>query len=194
MADKTKDAQTQKEKDPQSGGKDSGFEEKCEEYKNDLKRLAAEFDNYKKRTQKQSEISRQLGREDVLVQMLTLSDEFEQALKHSKGGEDANEGLLLLSKKLSAIISSFNVEEIICGGEPDPNFHEAMLQVPGEPKGKICEVLRKGYKIGGRLLRPAQISVYSGEKNGNDKEKKTNRAPGSESGGENPDGGKGVKK
>ena len=139
---------------------------KCEEYKNDLKRLAAEFDNYKKRVQNDSQLSRKLGREDVLLPILTLSDEFAQALEHTKSQQE-KEGFTLLSKKLASLISAFGVEEVKCSGEPNPNEQEVMLQIPGEPAGQICQVLRKGYKIGGRLLRPAQVSVYSGEKNGN---------------------------
>jgi len=131
-----------------------------------LRRLAAEFDNYKKRVQSQSEASRQLGREDVLLPFLALSDEFSYAIEHSSKQE--KHGLELLSKKLNSLIHSFGVEEIKCENEPNPHEHEVMLQVSGPNEGRICQVLRKGYKINGRLLRPAQVSVYSGEINGNE--------------------------
>lgn len=155
------------------------LQKKCEEYENDVQRLAAEFDNYKKRIDKQSQVLRQLGREDVLIELLTLSDEFSQALEHSKTDKDARHGLELLAKKLNSTISSFDVEEVKCDGEPNPNLHEVMLQVPGKKEGTICEVLRKGYKIGERLLRPAQVSVYLGEQDekNDDTKKKTNDRP-----------------
>ena len=142
---------------------DSDLAKKCEEYKNDLQRLAAEFDNYKKRVEKQFQVSRQIGREDVLLELLSLCDEFSQALANSKTDKDALEGLKMLAKKMNLTISAFGIEEIACNKEPDPNFHEVILQVPGKNKGEICTIFRKGYKVGGRLLRPAQVSVYSGE-------------------------------
>ena len=141
---------------------------KCEEYKNDLLRLAAEFDNYKKRAAKDAQILRQIGREDAILQFLAIKDELASALAHAQksGDEHAKKGLELLVKKIDSAFASLGVEEIKCEGEPDHNFHEAMLAVEGNPEGKIAQVLRKGYTIAGRLLRPAQVSVYSGEKNG----------------------------
>ncbi|MFH1306621.1 MAG: nucleotide exchange factor GrpE [Candidatus Micrarchaeota archaeon] len=147
--------------------KEGNLEKKCKEYENDLKRIAAEFDNYKKRVEKEKQMARQIGKEDVLLQLLVLRDEFDSALLHKKD----DDGMKLLSKKLNSIISSSGVREIPCSGNINPHFHEVMMQVPGGNEEEIAKVLRKGYLVGERLLRPAQVSVYSGKKENVDEKK-----------------------
>ncbi len=156
--DKSNATQQQK-----NGNQTIGDAKKCEEYKNDLKRLAAEFDNYKKRIASQSDASRLVGQAQVLSELLVLTDEFSHAVEHEKISNETlkdNFGIMLLYKKLSSILNSFNVKEINCDGILDPNVHEVMFQVNGKPEGKICQVLRKGYLFNQKLLRPAQVSVY----------------------------------
>ncbi|PIT84821.1 nucleotide exchange factor GrpE [Candidatus Micrarchaeota archaeon CG10_big_fil_rev_8_21_14_0_10_45_29] len=140
-------------------------QEQLNQYIHDLKRLAAEFDNYKKRVEKEKLLAKEEGQARVLLQLLTLSDEFDSALSHIKNSKDAaaQEGFDLLSKKLAQILSSFSVREIKCEGAADPHKHDAILQVPGGDEGKIAQVLRKGYMVGEYLLRPAQVSVYAGK-------------------------------
>ncbi|MFN3910058.1 MAG: nucleotide exchange factor GrpE [Candidatus Anstonellaceae archaeon] len=135
----------------------------CEEYKNDLKRLAAEFDNYKKRTTKEIEQAFELGKLDVLNHFLDIYQEVLISLEpiNSSGEvEKIKEGLKILQKKLSNLLTFYNIEEIDCSGEPDPHLHEVILKVDGEPDGHIAKVIKKGYTINGKLLRPAKVSIY----------------------------------
>jgi molecular chaperone GrpE len=137
--------------------------EKCEEYKNDLQRLAAEFDNYKKRMQNQIFNYQQLGKEEVLNQLLDIYQEVMIALdeKNLQGDIKAvKKGLELIKQKILNLLDQYKIKEIPCNGEPDPNLHEVILQVEGEPDGHIAQVIKKGYLINGKLLRPAIVSVY----------------------------------
>jgi len=169
--EKTPDKAKEKE-EPHAGEKTSAAkndlqaaQEQLNQHINDLKRLAAEFDNYKKRVEKEKLLAKEEGQARVLLQLLSLNDEFDSALAHIRASKDAaaQEGIQLLSKKLSQILSSFSVREITCSGLPDPHRHDIILQVPGGEEGKIAGILRKGYMVGEYLLRPAQISVYAGE-------------------------------
>ncbi len=144
---------------------------KLAEYENDLKRLAAEFDNYKKRVEKEKFQARAHGKAEALAPFIDMAETFEKALEHAekKEGGSMKEGLVLLHRKLNSIFSSMNVREIECRGWPNPAYHEVMLQVSGKPAGEIAQVLRKGYVMGERVLRPAQVAVYMEEKNGEEK-------------------------
>ena len=139
---------------------------KLAEYENDLRRLAAEFDNYKKRAEKEKQAARLNGRAEALSPFLELMETFEHARNASEKADvkALKEGLHLMQKKLHSILSSSGVREIACHGLPNHAFHDVMLQVPGEPGGEIAQCLRKGYVMGEHVLRPAQVSVFIGEK------------------------------
>ena len=138
---------------------------KLAEYENDLQRLAAEFDNYKKRVDREKLQSRQLGKAEALSPFLDMNEVFEKALAHNGTGDAKamHDGLLMLRKQLQSIFASSGVKEISCAGVPHHAFHEVILQVPGGKSGEIAHVLRKGYVMGEYVLRPAQVSVYIGE-------------------------------
>lgn len=138
--------------------KEDGCEIRLSELETDLKRVAAEFDNYKKRVEREKQQARIFERSYVLSHFLILKDEFEQAASH----EDSD-GLRLLHKKLDSIFKSLEIKEVDCSKDCDHKFHEVMLQVPGGETGKIAQVIRKGYMMGEILLRPAQVSIYSGK-------------------------------
>ncbi len=151
------------------------------EYEDHLKRLAAEFDNYKKRAEKEKQAARSLGKAEALAPFLDMDEVFEKALAHSKSGSsDASnpaasnnssamhDGLMLLHKQLHSIFAHAGVKEISCHGAPNHAYHETIMQVAGGRAGEIAQVLRKGYTMGEFVLRPAQVSVFKGE----EKEKK----------------------
>jgi molecular chaperone GrpE len=154
----------------------AALQAKLAEYENDLKRLAAEFDNYKKRVEKEKFQARAHGKAEALAPFIDMAETFEKALEHAekaeKGAESGGrvgekamrEGVRLLHKKLLSILASAGVREIECNGWPNPAYHEVMLQVSGKPAGEIAQVLRKGYVMGEHVLRPAQVAVYMEEK------------------------------
>lgn len=138
-------------------------EQRAAELEDDLKRLAAEFDNFRKRTMREKEQARTDGRLEVLRSLLTLCDEFEAARTHSVVADEADlrKGIELMDKKLHSTLVSLGAKPIPCEGVPDHRYHEAMLTVVGEPHGHICQVLRQGWMSGDQVLRPAQVSVYA---------------------------------
>lgn len=158
-------------KEKQDEGKPDGecasLNAKLSEYEGDLKRLQAEFENYKKRVEKEKKEWAEYGKAEALRQMLVLADEFDAAAAHS-GNADAKslaKGMGLLHAKLSSILKSMKIEEISCSGFADSSLHDVLMQVEGGEEGKIASVVRKGYRMGGTILRHAQVSVYSGAKN-----------------------------
>jgi molecular chaperone GrpE len=158
MDDKSED---EKKVDAQKKSTDDNIKiDDSDELRDDLKRIAAEFDNYKKRVEREKQQARLFERSHVLSHFLILKDEFEQATAHEK----ESEGLKLLAKKLDSILNSLDVKEVDCSGECDHRFHEVMMQIPGGEQGKIAQVIRKGYLVGDILLRPAQVCIYSGKR------------------------------
>ncbi len=150
---------------------------KLVEYEDHLQRLAAEFDNYKKRVEKEKAAARTHGKAEAMAPFIDMMETFEQALAHaekaSNGAGDAegqtvgskamHDGFKLLHKKLQSIFASLGVREIECKGHPHHAYHEVMLKVSGGRAGEIAQTLRKGYVMGEHVLRPAQVSVYIGE-------------------------------
>ncbi len=153
------------------------------EYENDLKRLAAEFDNYKKRAEKEKSAARMHGKAEAFAPFIDMAETFEKALEHAEkkdmpagpnsarpaGDKALHEGIHLLHKKLNSIFAAAGVREIECRGAPNHAFHEVMLQVSGGPAGEIAQVLRKGYVMGEYVLRPAQVAVYMNEEKSEEK-------------------------
>ena len=128
------------------------------DYLEDLRRLQAEFDNYRKRMiREQTELTRRAAAR-LIEKLLPVLDNFERALDHA--GE--SEGLVLVHKELMAQLSSEGLEEIASAGEPfDPRLHEAVEshEDPGVAEPVVTGVYRTGYKLAGRVLRPAMVVV-----------------------------------
>lgn len=124
-------------------------------------RVIAEFDNYKKRTQKEKEEIYSLAKADVVRSLLPVIDNFERAEKFSKD-ESVEEGMALIKKQFSEFLKKIGVEEIEAENMPfDPNFHNAVLHEEREdvPENTIVEVLQKGYRLGEKVIRHAMVKV-----------------------------------
>lgn len=139
---------------------------KVSEYENDVKRIQAEFENYRKRTDKEKTDWLIRGKLDGMREFLVLADELDEAAKHAKNSspEQLSKGISLLHSKIHSILKSNKIEEISCAGHADASLHDVLLQTEGGEEGKISAVIRKGYKCGGHILRHAQVAVYSGAK------------------------------
>jgi molecular chaperone GrpE len=128
-------------------------------------RERAEFANYKKRIEREQSQQRLYLTGEVIKKYLVILDDLELALRNKpKDGEGASwaEGIILISRKLQTIIESEGVERIFENNIPfDPNLHEAISneENPEIESGNIIEVVRQGYKIGDRILRPAMVRV-----------------------------------
>lgn len=127
-------------------------------------RSVAEFENYRKRTRKEWELLKQQSKAEVILEILTVVDDFERAFSVA---EDASrdefvEGIKLIYNNLSSVLEKFGVNEIDAHESSfDPNFHMAVGQIEtGDvPSGHIAEVVQKGYRLDDTVIRPARVIV-----------------------------------
>jgi molecular chaperone GrpE len=129
-------------------------------------RLYSEFDNYKKRTNKEKLDLLSTASEKVIVGLLPVIDDFERAIAANEKAEDMaaiKEGFVLIYNKLLQLLKRFDVEEINAKGEEfNTDFHEAITHFPAqkeEDKGKVMDVTEKGYKIKDKVIRYSKVVV-----------------------------------
>lgn len=136
---------------------------------NQYLRLAADFDNYRKRQESEREGLIKFGMEQALKKMIEIADNFERAEKALVSVDDcekAKEAFDVLNKQFKASLLKLGLEEIKAEGEKfDPNFHEAVMQVPTDehPEETVIQEMQKGYKYGEKVLRPSMVSVSVGK-------------------------------
>ncbi|NQX91285.1 MAG: nucleotide exchange factor GrpE [Flavobacteriales bacterium] len=136
------------------------------DWKNKYTRLYAEFDNFRKRTSKERiEMIKNAGK-DVLVDLLPLIDDFDRAIKAGEESDDpqsVNEGFVLIQQKFYKALESKGVKPMNSIGEPfDVEFHEAITNIPApsdDMKGKVVDVIEKGYFLNDQVLRYAKVVV-----------------------------------
>ena len=128
-----------------------------------LLRLAADFENYKKRAARERQEYVVLANERLLKELLPILDDLERALKSAEEHEEAQleEGVRLVHRSLASLLQRNGVEEIATDGKFDPHVHEALLAQPAEDReqGDVLDVIQKGYRLGDRVVRPARVIV-----------------------------------
>lgn len=127
-----------------------------------FKRILAEFENFKKRSQKERETLYNSILSDVVEVILPVLDNLENAVKVETKDEEYKKGIELVLKQFNDVLKSKGVEEIKAEGETfDPELHEAVRSVQDDEKGEkeIVEVYRKGYKIGSKVIRHSMVAV-----------------------------------
>ena len=126
-------------------------------------RLMAEFQNYKRRTEKEKSDLFKYASEKLVVQLVEILDNFDRALNQSgAGGEAFAAGMELIFKQLTDVLEKNGVEEIKALGEDfDPNFHNAVMMEDTDKyeSGKVSDVLQKGYILNGKVVRPSMVKV-----------------------------------
>jgi molecular chaperone GrpE len=137
---------------------------------NALVRLQADFDNYRKRTEKEHDQARHRGVENLVEQLLPVLDGFDRALAahDDPAYEDYRKGFELIRKQLWDLLAKQGVHRIeSIGKEFDPNVHHAVEHVPTNdyPDGAVIEEFQPGYTFHHRVLRPAMVRVASGRQN-----------------------------
>ncbi|MDD3304244.1 MAG: nucleotide exchange factor GrpE [Clostridia bacterium] len=135
---------------------------KADEYFEHLKRNMAEFDNFKKRMSKEKENLYLTITSDVLGDILPVIDTFEKAILAKTKDESYKSGMVMIYNQLNDTLKKFGLEEIECLNQTfDPNYHEAVMHVEDDNYGEkeIIEVLRKGYKIGDKVIRHSMVKV-----------------------------------
>ena len=127
-----------------------------------LLRLAAEFDNFKKRTARDREQYVALANERLIGELLPILDDLERALVAAAEHEEAQleEGVRLVHRSLAGVLERQGVKAIEADGKFDPHVHEALLSQPSEAEeGSVLDVVQKGYRLGDRVVRPARVVV-----------------------------------
>ena len=131
----------------------------------DLQRVAADFDNYRKRTARDQEALVARAHERLVKELLPVLDDLERALDAAAEHEEAKleEGVRLVHRELSHVLQKEGLIAVDTEGKFDPHEHEALLTQPSEAEeGAILEVIQKGYRLGDRVLRPARVVVSAG--------------------------------
>ena len=147
----------------------AALEAERDEHLNDLKRVAAEFENYRKRVSRDQESLVARAHERLVKELLPVLDDLERALAAAEEHEEAKleEGVRLVHRELKAALDREGLAEIETEGVFDPHVHEALLSQPSEAEeGSVLEVLQKGYKLGDRVLRPARVVVAAAQETG----------------------------
>ncbi len=135
---------------------------KADEYFENLKRNMAEFDNFKKRITKEKDNMYNLVSAEVLSGLLPILDNFENAINSECSDEAFKNGMNMIYTQFKEALEKIGLEEIKCIEETfDPNFHEAVMHIEDDnyAEKEIVEVLRKGYKIGDKVIRHSMVKV-----------------------------------
>ena len=125
-------------------------------------RTAAEFDNFKKRTEREKYASLEFMKADIIKSFLPVLDNFGRALEIDAEGDDFKKGIEMISKQLTDTMVKLGLSEIDDEGkEFNPEFHQAVLHIEDESYGEnvIVKTLQKGYKIGDTVIRPSMVQV-----------------------------------
>jgi len=151
-----------------SGDELAQLKQQRDDYYDRLLRKTAEFDNYRKRTDRERLQLSEAAAADLLTELLPLVDDMERALKAdagSDGAESIRRGVELIHKQLLDTLRKRGVKPIeALGADFDPHFHQAVSYEPadGRREGEVIEEFRRGYMLGDRLLRPAMVKVAQG--------------------------------
>jgi len=145
----------------------------AEERLSRLKYLQADFDNFRKWSQKEKEAIITLANENLIKDLLVILDDFERALPALEQ-EKNKEGIGMIQKKLLKILSGYGLQPIDCVGKKfDPNFHEVLSKEPCDKEpDTILDDIGRGYQLKSKVIRPSKVVIaenvgeYEGENNG----------------------------
>ena len=139
---------------------------KAEEYYNHMQRLKAEFDNYRKRTQKEKEEIAKYGSERIIVSLLPVLDNLERAIGSAQTNKDFqsfSQGVEMIRRQFMKVLEDEGLSPIeTVGTEFNPNVHEALLKEASDKEENIILAeLQKGYYLKDKVIRPSQVKVSS---------------------------------
>ena len=167
MRETAEEAVTEGPGDPASGAPDTdeGLQQENQELRNRYLRTLADFDNLRKRTEREKADFARYATAAVLKDLLPALDNFDRAMEHSDVDDDFHKGIELIYKQLYDVLKKHGlrpIEEV--GVHFDPNIHEAVVREedPSVPSHTVTAILQKGYFLHDRLLRPALVKVAVG--------------------------------
>ena len=138
-------------------------EKKSADLKDQLLRTAAEYDNYRKRSQREADQKFNDGVSHAVTQILGILDTLDMAANAACTDENYKKGVMMTLDKAAKALETLNITEIEALNQPfDPNFMNAVSQVPaaeGQESGSVVQVFQKGYKIGDKIIRHAMVVV-----------------------------------
>lgn len=169
--DKTDEIETVSDDTVVSSANDevNSLKTELEKINNQYLRLAADFDNYRKRQAQERESLLKYGAEESLKKMIEVLDNVDRAKKSVENIDDINtlkESYDVVFKQIIEVLGKMGLESIDAEGQEfDPNFHEAVMQTPTseQPENTVVAVMQKGYKLGDKVLRPALVNVAVAE-------------------------------
>lgn len=150
------------EQAPQEG---AGVEEKARQSLEQLLRLKADFENTKKRLERDKQDAIRFANENLLAEVLPILDDLDRAVASLNEGHDPErvaKGLKLAQEKLHQVLERHGVQPVKGVGEAfDPNVHEAVgaVEAPGEKEGTVVDEVQRGYLLNGRLIRPSRVRI-----------------------------------
>ena len=162
---KEKEAKTEEKHSEKLKKAMEALQQERDSYLDSYQRTFSDFNNYKKRNQAAVSCAIQDGCADTVVKMLPVMDNFERALSHVEDSTDKAlaEGVLMVYKQFSDILTSIGVKEIPAEGEPfDPKLHQAIQQAEpqeGVAPNTVVQVVQKGYMLGEKILRHSMVIV-----------------------------------
>jgi len=127
-----------------------------------LLRLAADFENYKKRAARERAEYVALANERLIGELIPILDDLERALGAAEQHQEAqlDEGVRLVHRSLAGLLERHGLRPIETEGRFDPHVHEALLSQPSDAaEGSVIDVVQKGYRLGDRVLRPARVVI-----------------------------------
>jgi molecular chaperone GrpE len=152
----------------EAGASTAELQQQRDDYYDRLLRKTAEFDNYRKRIERERGQVAEAAAADLLAELLPLVDDLERALKADPGAEGVDayrRGVELIHRQLLEVLRKRGVRPIeALGADFDPHFHQAVAHemAEGRREGEVTEEFRRGYMLGDRLLRPAMVKVAKG--------------------------------
>lgn len=151
-----------KAKKPKKSTETVKLKEELEKAQDQLLRTAAEFDNYKKRTDRERASVAEYAKCEVIKKLLPILDNIDRAGAADNTGDEYIKGIEMIVKQFASLAETLGIEEIAKEGDNfDPNLHEAVMHIEDETLGEnvIAEVLQKGYKLGDTVIRAAMVKV-----------------------------------
>ncbi len=131
----------------------------ADKYLDMARRLQADFDNFRKRTQRENEEFRKYACSSIIGDLLTVVDDLDRALEHAGEETEFVKGIRGVRANLMKVLESNGLKEIPADGRFDPEYHEALCTVDGDEDGLVAEVFQKGYTLNGKVLRYSKVKV-----------------------------------
>lgn len=159
---KAEELENEKKESKEVVDESNKIKQELEETTDRLKRIMAEFENYKKRSNKEREALYNSLLADIIASFLPVIDNLEKAVQAKTEDQGYKQGIELVLKQFVDVLTKFGVEEIKTVGETfDPEVHEAVSSIQDEKKGEkeIVQEFRKGYKIGTKVIRHSMVIV-----------------------------------